>query len=303
MEDPAVLVTENRAGGAALAEEVSEQLDLRHGTFAARVRVRRMSPPSPRGRVVCLHGLSSEASEFRFLAEHLAADGFEVLYPDWIGHGDSQRFADPADYMWDRYVKMTWALDDIYGGPRTHYIGNSWGAAILFIAVVGGKMRLRSSTFIDVPVHNEAGLNRHSTYVVDVAVNSFPDIESAERFLFEQRPAFALMRPELKRYYREARFRSRDGAVRFAVDAKIAESARGQARTNFNITPHIHRLRNLALFIYGRKSEYRQPKLFELICRTQPNIAYFDDVDAGHPPSLQKQEEIAPILAFLRRVG
>ena len=57
------------------------------------------------------------------------------------------------------------------------------------------------------------------------------------------------------------------------------------------------------LFLYGRESAFRQPKLFNVICRAQPNIAYYDDLDAGHPPSLQKQSEIAPILAFLRRVA
>lgn len=291
------------AAGAARADEVSETLAVRHGNFAARVRVRRMSPPSPRGRVVCFHGLASEASEFRFLAGHLVEDGFEVLAADWIGHGDSERFPTPGDYMWDRYVKMIWALDERYGGPKTHYVGNSWGAAILFLAVVSGSMRLRSTTFIDLPVRTDAALQRHGTYVTDLAGASFPDIDAAERYLYEKRPAFAVMPPELKDYYRQARFRTEDGVVRFALDPKIAGAARAHGQTNFNLTPYMHRLRTLSLFLYGRDSSFRQPKLFDLICRTQPNIAYFDGIDAGHPPSLQEPDHIAPILAFLRRVG
>jgi pimeloyl-ACP methyl ester carboxylesterase len=291
------------AGNFGSLAESSEMLDLRHGSFSARVRVRRMTPAKSRGRVVCLHGLASEASEFRILAEHLAGEGLETIYADWIGHGDSQRFADAGDYLWDRYVKMVLALDAVFGDATTHYVGNSWGAAILFLAVVGGKMRLRSCTFIDLPVRTDAALAGHSTYVSDLASLSFPDFESAERYLAERRPVFAIMPPRLAAYYRASRFRIESGVVRFAMDPKVAGAGLAHAARKFNLTPYMHRLNAPALFLYGRDSAFRQPKLFELICRTQRNIAYYDDIDAGHPPSLQEYDHIAPILAFLRRVG
>ena len=280
--------------------ESSEFRALGIGPRRARIHVRRWMPQASKGRVICFHGLGSNASEYRLFAEILGGLGYEVVAPDWIGHGDSEYLLDLQDYFWDRFVKMAWSVSVAYGGGPAHYVGNSWGAAVLYLALLGSPFQARSATFIDIPMKNNAAMARHKEYIADAAASSFDSFEEAEKFLYSRRPTLAAFPEAMRSYYRSARFRAHGGKVRFAFDPLLAGMGTAQDLASFDLRPHMPRLTAKALFIYGNESPHRNPELFRIICGRRTNVSYIDDISGGHPPSLLEREQIAPIAAFIQ---
>jgi lipase len=76
-------------------------------------------------RVVCLHGVTAHGRHFGPLAERLA-DGFRVLAPDLLGHGDSS-----WDPPWDIGTHVD-ALLETFGDAPAAWLGHSFGGRLAF---------------------------------------------------------------------------------------------------------------------------------------------------------------------------
>jgi pimeloyl-ACP methyl ester carboxylesterase len=233
------------------------------------------------------------------MAASLNRAGFDVVAPDWIGHGDSEYFGDPQAYSWDSYIKCLTAVAHHCHAPPTHYVGTSWGAGILFLFLLGYKILPRSVTFVDMVLRSTPALGRGLGMFQEQSKIELASVADANAFLKKQRPEFARVPDEYKTYFDEERFARRDGRIRFKFDPAILPAFSAATAGKFDLVSNLKRIRFNALFLYGASSPYRLPLEFMTACARMPHIRYRDDLPGGHPPTLLHEEQFAHVVDFI----
>lgn len=110
--------------------------------------------------VVLLHGQLMPRRMQQPLARALAAEGLHVVTLDLLGHGRSDRPADPHAYSMMAWAEQVVALLDHLGAPQAVVGGTSLGANVSLEVAVLAPQRVRG-LIIEMPVLNnglEAGL-------------------------------------------------------------------------------------------------------------------------------------------------
>jgi pimeloyl-ACP methyl ester carboxylesterase len=263
------------------------------------VRVRRR--PKSHGAIICAPGLTASGAEFHALGRRLSALGFDVICPDWPGHGDSPYAKDAKVYSWDSYVKTLRIIYRAYGGANAHFLGVSWGAVILLLLLLVNPIRPRSAVFVDLPLSSRPDIARAYEGMAKLCEARFDSIEAAERYLREHRPDLVSVPPSMRSYYREARFARRDGKIVYKCDPRAVHAAAAQSDRPFDFLDYIRHIAFEALFLYGSNSPYRDPAAFSAICREKRHIEYVDTLEGGHPPGLLTEQQIRPVASFFAR--
>ena len=282
-------------------KEKREILPIRFGADVGVLTVRRWMVERPRGRVICAHGIGSTGAEFALLAVRLNALGFEVIVPDWIGHGDSQYLWQAEHYGWESYVRCLTAVARKYQNDRTHYVGISWGGMILLFFLNYMRTPPRSAVFIDVPFRRKPTLSDSSSGLRVQSAAAFDTVEEIEEFLYSRRPELRDTPAEWRDYFRKARFDLRDGKFVMRFDPAAIEALNKYADLPFNNYRGVARINCDALFLYGKRSPYRDPVQFAQLRARHPNIEYAIALDAAHPPVLYTDEQLSPITDFIDR--
>ncbi len=283
------------------AREQRQRLKLSLRGVSTHIIVRCRRRPGARGTVICAPGLAASGAEFCVLATRLSGLGFDVICPDWLGHGDSDYPDDETAYRWDSYVKTLGIVHRVHGGDDTHFLGVSWGAVMAFLLLISNPIKPRSAIFVDLPLRDHPDTARSYVRLLKQCETSFDSFEEAESFLYALRPELARMPETMRAYYRAARFAQRGGKVRFKCDPRSVRAAASGADARFNYLPAIRRISFDSLFLYGSRSPYRDPAAFSAVCRDMRHIRYADGLDGGHPPTLLSEDQILPIESFLTR--
>jgi pimeloyl-ACP methyl ester carboxylesterase len=282
--------------------ERAQNLPVILGDMSGALHVRVWPVERPRGRLVCLHGLGATGAEFGVLAEGLNREGFEVVCPDWIGHGESTYFGNAAAYRWDRYARCLAQIYPHYASRRTHFLGTSWGSLMLLIFLLASQLKPRSAILVDTPLRAKPQVRNHYRVIKALSQISLENAGAAEAALFELRPKLAAVPEHLKDYYREARFRTVEGKVRLSFDPAVVDAMEQDLNVIFDHRKALARIGFDALFLYGEDSPYREPELFTELCRDNPRVRLTDMPGTGHPPSLLLDEHLVPIMSFLKAV-
>lgn len=257
----------------------------------------------PQGQVICLHGLGVTGAEYAPMAASLNRAGFDVLAPDWIGHGDSEYFGDPQAYDWDGYIKCLATVFRYSHTATTHYVGASWGAAILMIFLLSHRILPRSSTFVDLALRSNPSLAKHVGVFHTQSEKTFPSLAEAKAFLGLQRPEFARVPEEYRDYFDQERYGRREDDFAFKFDPAILPALAANASSAFDYVAALKRVDFTALFLYGAKSPYRLPLEFMTACAQAPHIHYRDDLTGGHPPTLLHEDQFVHIVDFIKQAN
>ena len=123
--------------------------------------------------VVLLHGQLMPRRMHQPLARALAAEGLHVVTLDLLGHGRSDRPADPLVYSTTAWAEQVVGLLDHLGAPQAVVGGTSLGANVsLEVAVVApGRVK---GLLIEMPVLNNA---------LEAGIIAFAPLMFAARFL------------------------------------------------------------------------------------------------------------------------
>jgi pimeloyl-ACP methyl ester carboxylesterase len=264
--------------------------------------IRRWPVENPRGRVICTHGMGSSGAEFALLAQRLNALGYDVVCPDWLGHGESQYLWQEGAYRWEMYIRCLIAVTRKYRTENLHFLGVSWGGMMLLLFLVATRLKPRSAIFIDVPLRFDPALMVSAKGLRAQSEAAFDDIGAIERFLYGRRPELRPVPEEWRDYFREARFVLRDGKYVMKFDPAAIAVLENYSKGNFDNFRALERFEFDALFLYGAFSPYRDRARFAPIVAQHPNIRYADTLDAAHPPSLLEPHQFAPIVEFLQSV-
>ncbi len=123
--------------------------------------------------VVLLHGQLMPRRMHQPLARALAAEGLHVVTLDLLGHGRSDRPADPHAYSMTAFGEQVVALLDHLGAPQAVVGGTSLGANVSLEVAILAPERVRG-LIIEMPVLNNA---------VEAGILAFSPLMFAARFL------------------------------------------------------------------------------------------------------------------------
>jgi pimeloyl-ACP methyl ester carboxylesterase len=257
--------------------------------------------------VICIHGLTRNASDFDELAPRIAALGRRVLAPDVRGRGDSQRDPNPDNYAPGVYAGDVARLAADLGIARAVFIGTSMGGLITMTLAAKRLDLVAAAVLNDIgPVISEKGLARIAGYagragavesweaaagcVRDINACAFPDNDAAEWDKWARR-AFAP-----------------DAAGRLAprYDPNIAIALQtGKLRpTSLSLRMAFRKLsqERPVLLVRGALSDLLEDRQTAWMRRAAPGMTYVEVPDVGHAPMLTEPAALDAIIKFLANV-
>jgi pimeloyl-ACP methyl ester carboxylesterase len=254
--------------------------------------------------VVCAHGLSRVGRDFDPIARRLA-DNYRVLCPDMPGRGLSEWADDPAtEYTDESMVKRTVGFCDALDLDSIRWIGTSMGGG-LGMALAGGPLADRISHLavndISPDPTNDAdseALGRIIEYVPDPpVVDTATELEEYYRETYES--LFSEMTDEEWRRFTVTSMRhTDDGQVTSAYDPRIIESLSGEDN-NTGADPWAiwENIPADIFIVHGTESGILPREALDEMLERQPNAETLE-VNCGHAPALNVDEQIEPISDF-----
>jgi pimeloyl-ACP methyl ester carboxylesterase len=255
--------------------------------------------------VLCVHGLSRVGRDFDPLAAALAAD-YHLVCPDMPGRGLSEWADDPAEwYTNEAMLELLVALVDRLDVESLRYVGTSMGGG-LGIALAGGPLANVISHLVvnDVSPDPAAGadqeaIDRIAEYVPNPpTVETLTELEAYLKELYEGR--FSQMtEQEWRRLTLTAARRTDDGGFTPGYDPRIAVGLEDDEATGDETDPWDlwAGLDSEILILRGVDSGILPTAPYERMLELQPEAATVE-VDCGHAPSLNTDEQIEPIRDF-----
>jgi pimeloyl-ACP methyl ester carboxylesterase len=257
--------------------------------------------------VICIHGLTRNASDFDELAPRIAALGRRVLALDVRGRGESQRDPNPDNYAPGVYAGDVARLASDLGIARAVFIGTSMGGLITMTLAAKRLDLVAAAVLNDIgPVISEKGLARIAGYagksgtvdswdaaagcVRDINACAFPANDAAEWDKWARR-AFAP-----------------DAAGRLAprYDPNIAIALQtGKLRpTSLSLRMAFRKLtqERPVLLVRGALSDLLEERQAAWMRRAAPNMTCVEVPDVGHAPMLTEPAALDAILRFLATV-
>lgn len=131
--------------------------------------------------VVCVHGLTRNGQDFRWLAEALAHE-YRVVCPDMVGRGKSDYLRDPTRYTYPQYMADLNALLGRLNVPQVMWIGTSMGGLLGMMLAALSQTPIAGMILNDIgPFVPSDGLKRLMKYVPKA--HMFGQFEEVTRFL------------------------------------------------------------------------------------------------------------------------
>lgn len=283
------------AVGAALSTEVRPGLSM----AAYQTRGGARTP------VLCVPGLTRNASDFEDFAPLAAATGRDVYALTLIGRGKSDYDPNYLNYKPDIY------RDDILAFMRAHdinraiFVGTSLGGIVTMLTAATAPERVVAAIVNDVgPELAPEGIARIAGYVgarAGGADEPARDLdEAAARIRAINEPAFPGRDPEFWRLFARRTFRQEaDGRWRLDYDPGI-----GKALLEVGPAPDLWgpfaALQNIpTMIVRGAISDLLTPPIIEKMRGVHPSFAYVEVAGVGHAPTLTEPDAAAAIRPFL----
>jgi len=273
-----------------------EKLLIPFGDKLGTMVVRVWQPDESRATVFCVHAVESNGTDFDYLAQLLVRNGFTVVAPDLIGRGESTYFHDPAIYTIETYLRCLQALSQ-FAGKVNHFIGTSWGGAVLMYFLYLARLKPDKLILNDVGMQTTEMLPEVLDFLRKDAVAQFDTLEEARTYVRETRTYLGPMPEEQWEAYLSNKIIQSNGKYRMAYDSAIAENF--LSTRPYDLFPLLEKIAAPTLLLFGADSYcYDQAKVADLIAR-HPYISCIPNLQASHHPSLMTYEQALLVLGFL----
>ncbi|MHB2267215.1 alpha/beta fold hydrolase [Aliihoeflea sp. PC F10.4] len=249
--------------------------------------------------LVMWHGLARTGRDFDEAAQALASAYF-VICPDTIGRGLSSWAADPADYSYAIYGKITEAMLDHYRIDHVRWIGTSMGGLLGMVLAAGSlKNRISHLVINDVgPEISGKGLARIVDYVGNPPV--FRTMDEFEAWL---RTVYAPFGRNEDAFWRRmadtSARRTDDGRITVHYDPRIVEPFKGQTG-DFDIWPVYDAIEAPTLLLRGETSDLLSAGIASAMTKRGPRSRLVTLEGYGHAPTLTSGREIELLRDFLK---
>jgi pimeloyl-ACP methyl ester carboxylesterase len=242
--------------------------------------------------VILIHGFAASNYDWIYLTPELIKNGYQVVAPDLIGHGNSSKPTDPACYTFCALYQnfLTW-IDEFGIDQELTLIGHSMGGLVALLFASDHVESVNQIVLID-PYFNRNQLNP-----IMRLINKRPDwyhkvLKHSPQWLIHS--AISLDVYGLIHY--ESRTRKQ-----IAEDYKRASPEIVYIPGSIpNLTEKIDHVRSPALVIWGEKDATLHPSSFPLLVEKLVNGQGRSIQGAGHQPHLTKPDLFNPlVLDFL----
>ncbi len=252
--------------------------------------------PADGPAIVCVHGLTGNALDFKFVGEYFAKRGLRVLAIDMPGRGQSD-WLKPEDYNFDHYIADLNAFLDHVHVTSCIWLGVSMGG-LLGIRMAGiENSRIEKLILVDVgPEVPQASLDFISTYLTYAPV--FETIEGVVGAM-KQSIGTPFYRGDMTedqwKFFAESSMKKLpDGRYTRSFDPGIAANFKTQPLGKSDLWDSWYRIKQPVLAIRGSLSE-----LFPVGVATKMQeskqgapMAFETIENAGHVPSLYPEQQI-----------
>lgn len=257
--------------------------------------------------VVCLPGLTRNASEFHRLALALQRAGTveRLVAVDYRGRGLSDWDPDASRYTIPVEAGDLLRILDELGIAEAVFIGVSRGGLIA-MGLAGARPGLiRGLVLNDIgPVLERAGLLRIKGYVGRLGQpTDFDDAARRLQALFGSQ--FPRLRPEEWRDWAETVWAERDGALALAYDPALAGALEGVSEAS-PIEPlwsAFDALKEVpVLVIRGARSDLLSADTVAEMAARHPRLEAIEVEDEGHTPFMHRPALVARIASFVAAI-
>jgi pimeloyl-ACP methyl ester carboxylesterase len=257
--------------------------------------------------VICIHGLTRNASDFDELAPRLAASSRRVLALDVRGRGESQRDPNPDNYTPSVYAADVARLASDLGIARAVFVGTSMGGMITMQMAAQNIDLVAAAVLNDIgPVISEKGLARIASYTGrSAAVDSWED---AARYIRNINAcAFPGNRDaDWDKWARRAFAPDAAGRLAPRYDPNIAIALQtGKLRsTSLSLRMAFRKLtrERPVLLVRGALSDLLEERQTAWMRRAAPAMVYVEVPNVGHAPMLTEPAALDAIQCFLATV-
>jgi pimeloyl-ACP methyl ester carboxylesterase len=272
-----------------------DDLLVRFGDAFATLHVRLWRAKEPRGTVFCVHGFDGNGSDFDFLAARLQERDFTVVCPDMIGRGKSTFFHDAARYDFRIYGICMAALSK-YAGARNHFIGTSWGGAILIAMLGGTPIKADRLVLNDVSLRGGTAVDEVARLIRLESKMTFAHIDEAYARLRNSRSFLSQLADETRSKVLRNRVRKDGERYRLAYDPFAVPAFRQE---RFDRVPLLRCIKADILLMYGAESGFLDQDAIAAAQAGMTHVSFLRVDGAGHPPSLMTPDQADMVCAFL----
>ncbi len=279
-----------------------------HGDFSLHYKI--WGPGNPE-TLVCVHGLTGNSQDFKFVGEHLSQKGFQVAAIDMAGRGESDYLPDPTDYHFDQYLNDLNLFLKTIGcdGPAScDWLGVSMGGLLGFRLAGKAQSPIRRLILSDigpeVPQFDLDFIHK----VVSSPAPVFKTLDDAIA-LFKLAAGTPYSRGPLNESQwayltRVALKQLPDGGYTRNYDGQIAHLFKTEPLGKENLWSYWEQIHQPTLALRGELSTLFTIRIIETMKDKKPNgnLTVHTIPQSGHVPSLFRKEEIELIESFLLNV-
>jgi pimeloyl-ACP methyl ester carboxylesterase len=256
--------------------------------------------PGPAGArtLVCLPGLTRNASDFDALGRSLSKD-MRVICPDFAGRGKSEWMGDPAAYGNALYLTDLAALYARLDVDTVDLLGTSMGAmvGILFACFPGTPVRRLVLNDFG-PLIAKEGLERIAGFADRDPV--FHTIDEVEQRLRKVAAPWGPLTDAQWRYMALHTVRHRpDGTLGLAYDPHVGDATHTESYHDIDLWAQWDLIRCPSLVLHGELSDVLRHDDAVAMTRRGPRAKLVEFPGIGHAPALLEEDQINVVREFL----
>ena len=258
--------------------------------------------------VLCIPGLTRNASDFEDFAPLAAATGRDVYAISLRGRGLSDYDANYLNYFPPTYVgDVLTALDQI-GLQRASFVGTSLGGIVTMLTAVEAADRIAGAVINDVgPEFAPEGIARIAGYVGARSASDSDGAMTLADAIAQIRAinevAFPGKNDAFWETFAQRTFEQRpDGSWKLAYDPNIGRAIIEAGPAPDLWAPFAATRPFPMLILRGAISDLLTPPIIEKMRAARPGFDYAEVANVGHAPTLTEPDAWNAISAFLAKV-
>lgn len=259
--------------------------------------------------VICIPGLTRNASDFDDFTPVAAATGRDVYAVSLIGRGRSSYDPNYLNYKPDTYRDDLLALMAARGIERAIFVGTSLGGIVTMLAAAAAPQRVAAAVVNDVgPELAPEGIMRIAGYVgarAGGADEPARDLdEAAARIRAVNEPAFPGRDDDFWRLFARRTFRQEaDGRWRLDYDPGIGKALWEVGPAPDLWGPFAALAPIPTMIVRGAISDLLTPPIVDKMRGVNPAFGYCEVAGVGHAPTLTEPDALAALRPFLQSIA
>jgi pimeloyl-ACP methyl ester carboxylesterase len=280
---------------------LSGQIAVPHGDGTLNLAYLEWGPADAEHTAICVHGISRNAHDFRWIGEDLAMHGWRVISLDIVGRGGSDWLDDSSGYGMPVYFQHVQHLMAELGVTSpADWIGTSMGG-ILGMVMAGMGVPFRNLVLNDVGPF----IRKQVVAGIGDAVGAYPAFKDVDEVAAYLKGRFTPYGPVSDAQFAEMAANSwrkdDEGALRLNYDPRIVDPLRAAKPADLDLWKIYDAIKAPTLVLRGDVSEVLTAQTAQEMTERGPKAELVTFAGITHPLWLTDEEQINTVREFLER--